>query len=230
MSVYKVTKDFKLIIVLTVFCVFTSIADCKQVSGQAVNDTLTIAFIFAWSGSWPAALTMGGAFLVGLEEVQRRNLLPGYNIEWEFGDDGCDAMKGMKTTIEIWKKVEDLDVLMGPSCSVCCEPVALLAAGWNLPVVSSSCLLDKLSQKSKYPTFIRTAGNSRTILSPAFAIVSDVFGWETIGIITSTEYVSGYQAVTMKSIMETKGTKVYFVTVDPTIIGDQIIEGRLEKQ
>ncbi len=101
---------------------------------------------------------------------------------------------------------------------------------YTLPVVSGSCVSDKLSQKSKYPTFIRTAGNSRTILSPAFAIVSDVFGWETIGIITSTEYVSGYQAVTMKSIMETKGTKVYFVTVDPTIIGDQIIEGRLEKQ
>ena len=60
-----------------------------QMSDKAENNTLTIAFAFSWTGVWPAGRTIGGAFVVGLDEVHRRNLLPGYALEWKFRDSSC---------------------------------------------------------------------------------------------------------------------------------------------
>ena len=66
---------------------------------------------------------IGSAFLVGLEEVKRRRLLPGYEIEWVLRDSWCRPRRGMQMVIEIWDEVDDLDAIIGPGCSVVCEPV-----------------------------------------------------------------------------------------------------------
>ena len=61
---------------------------------------------------------------------------------------------GFQATVDIWQDVEDLDGIIGPMCSGACQPVALMAAAWNLPVVSYACSSGALSNTEQYPTFV----------------------------------------------------------------------------
>ncbi len=79
---------------LVLWCTSMVEVSLRDVSGRAVNNTLTIGFTFPWSGAWPAGPIIGGAFLVGIQEVKNRNLLPGFNINWEFRDTGCNVRTG----------------------------------------------------------------------------------------------------------------------------------------
>ena len=67
-------------------------------------------------------------------------------------------MRGIKVTVDIWDSVDRLDGLIGGGCSVVCQPVALLAAAWNVPVVAWACASPPLSDKVTYPTFTRVMG------------------------------------------------------------------------
>ncbi len=209
--------------------VLKGLVEARHVSGQVVNNTLTIAFTFPWSGAWPAGPSIGGAFIVGLEEVRRRNLLPGYDIQWVLKDSACNGMQGIKAVIEIWKDVEDLDVIIGPSCSVFCEPASLLASSWNIPIVSPGCASTGLSDKIIYPTFFRTVSS---IKSGSFFpnMIADVFGWQIVGLFALTEPFSSRNAHNVKSILESHGKTVIYFTIGSTFVDDQIDYEDMKKQ
>ncbi len=221
------------VIQMLTMCIMNTIlpghVNTKHVSGEAVNNTLTIAYIMPWSGSWSIGPRIGGAFILGLEEVRKRNLLPGYNIEWEFRDSACSARQGIRGAIEIWNEVDDLDAIIGPGCSVCCEYVSVLAANWNIPVASFGCLLDLLSDKTKYPTFFRTTHTTKDI-APFYDMICDVFDWQTVGIIATTETVSSREAYYTTLRLESSGKTVFFSKIEPTIVGNQVDEENMEKQ
>ncbi len=199
----------------------------KNECGKYKNNTLTIAFTFSWTGVWPAGRTIGGAFVVGLEEVRRRNILPGYNIQWQFRDSACSAMVGIRGVIEIWKNVEDLNAIIGPGCSIYCEPVSILAAAWNIPVVSPACTRAVLSKKEIYPTFFRTSSpvSSNSLF---YSLACDVFHWQTIGMFTSTDASSTANAI--KLVIEASGKNVIYSKIEATSIGNNIIEDNMVKQ
>ena len=60
---------------------------------------------------------------------------------------------GLQKLIGLHNDVADLSGIIGPLCSEVCEIMALLAAAWDLPVVSYYCPSIALSDKSTYPTF-----------------------------------------------------------------------------
>ena len=84
---------------------------------------------------------------------------------------------GFKAAVEAWSESADLDGLVGPSCSVVCQPVGLLAASWNIPMVSFFCTSGPLSDKETYPTFTRTSPSMVALLPGAYAATIDAFGW-----------------------------------------------------
>ena len=84
-----------------------------NVQGVAVNNTLTIAYSIPWSHDWAVGPVMGSAIVVGLEEVRRRQLLPGFDIEWVWRDSYCKPLHGIKMVIDMWSSVYDLDLLLG---------------------------------------------------------------------------------------------------------------------
>ena len=61
---------------------------------------------------------------------------------------------GFQAMVDIWEELDDLDAIIGPLCSTACQPVALLAAAWNMPVISYGCSSTALSDTEQYPTFV----------------------------------------------------------------------------
>ena len=61
-----------------------------HIPGVALNDTLNLAFL------GPTRILTGAlpAFSVALKEVQRRQLLPGYDIQWQYRDSNCNPYSG----------------------------------------------------------------------------------------------------------------------------------------
>ncbi len=119
-----------------------------NVQGMAVNKTLTMALSIPWIQGWPVGIRSGSAIIVDIEEVERRQLLPGYHIDWIWRDSQCDPTIGIPMIVDMWMSVKDLDVIIGDGCSVVCQPASLLAAAWGIPIISWGCLIKQLTQLS----------------------------------------------------------------------------------
>ena len=85
-------------------------------------------------------------------------------------------MSGFKTAVEAWSETADLDGFLGFHCSVVCQPVGLLAASWNIPMVSYFCSSGALSDKEIYPTFTRLTANWLALGPGAIVATVDKFG------------------------------------------------------
>ena len=48
---------------------------CRNINGVAVNNTLTIAYLWPWTHIWPVGPTTGSAIVLGLREVETRKVL-----------------------------------------------------------------------------------------------------------------------------------------------------------
>ena len=83
---------------------------------------------------------------------------------------------GFKAAVEAWSEFADLDGLVGFGCSIVCQSVGLLAASWNIPIVSFFCASGPLADKDTYPTFTRTCPNMGALLPGAYAATIDAFG------------------------------------------------------
>ena len=81
---------------------------------------------------------------------------------------------GFRQAVEVWMELIDLDVILGPYCSVVCQPVSSLTAHWNIPTISFGCQSEALSNKDVYPTFSRSVGTFST-LPPMFNTILNVF-------------------------------------------------------
>lgn len=172
---------------------------------------------------------MGSGFLVGLETVKERGILPDYEIDWTWKDTYCKPLQGIKMTVDIWTEVDHLHALIGDGCSVICQPASLLASAWGIPVISWGCTSPLLSDKTTYPTFTRTVG-PWTSLAPMFDQLCDQFNWTHIGIITDSVDLMRLTALAMKEEMEANGKIVYFYTIETTVDGNQINHAAMEKQ
>ena len=78
--------------------------------------------------------------------------------------------------------------LPGPACDEVCEPVALLAHEWGIPLVSFGCGSSILSIKSHYSTFARTIAPFSTV-SPFISAIMNYYQWPRIAIVTSSDHV-----------------------------------------
>ena len=56
---------------------------------------------------------MGSAIILGLEEVEKRQILPGYSLEWVMRNTKCKPRTGITEAVDLWKSVTDLDVIIG---------------------------------------------------------------------------------------------------------------------
>ena len=147
-----------------------------NVQGEAVNNTLWLGYSIPWISQWPIGVQVGSAIILGIEEVYRRQILPGYRIDFVWRDSGCIVYHGIRNVIDMWSSVDDIDAIIGDGCSVVCQPLSFLAEAWGIPVISFGCTSDSLSDKTTYPTFTRVEG-TWAILAPALRSLSDQFEW-----------------------------------------------------
>ena len=112
-----------LVFLLGICAIFIKTIDCAVVSQN--NDTLMIGYVLPSIG-WPVGPTIGSAIILAIEELDRRQILPGYKVDWIMRDDHCEQLRGMQMLVEMWGESDkSLDVIVGPGCSVVCQPLAL---------------------------------------------------------------------------------------------------------
>ncbi len=173
---------------------------------------------------------MGGeiasAVIIAIEEIHRRQLLRGYEIEWIWRDSYCEPQHGMAMAVDMWASMDHLDAIIGDGCSVVCQPISLLAASWNIPTISFGCSSATLSDKSTYPTFSRTEGTVSS-LGPVYDQMASMFNWNRIGMITTTEDIWKSQAEAARMEMEKQGKMVIFRVISTTVQGDKTDKKRM---
>ena len=97
--------------------------------------TIIMAYLLPWTGPWPTGSSMGPAILPALDNVRKKEFIPGFEIEMHWADTKCDKLSGMKKIIDLWLH-HGVDVIIGDGCSIICSPVSLMASVWNVPMVS----------------------------------------------------------------------------------------------
>jgi hypothetical protein len=199
---------------------------CHVTEGKVTNKTLTLGFLLPWEKGWSAGPFLGSAIILGIKEVQNRQLLPGYELKWVMRDDYCNPRRGMQVAVDLWH-TEHLSGIIGTTCSVVCQPVALLAAAWGLPVVGWGCSSVSLSNKQVYPTFTRVL-NSNLGRAPPIAGVAARFHMDRICIISTPEDIYKHLAQTLFTEIQHQGMYVELHTVDSTVRGEEIIEDKMD--
>ena len=130
--------------------------------------------------------------------------------------------------VDMWQSVGDLDLIF-PGCSVVCEPASLLSAAWGIPVVSYACSASSLSDKSIYPYFTRVVEEG-TAYGTVLSVISTVFKWDRIGILTTDDVAYSQFAVTIKKELERNGKTVIFRLAESSVQAGSINEENLIKQ
>ncbi|XP_078693880.1 atrial natriuretic peptide receptor 2-like isoform X3 [Branchiostoma floridae x Branchiostoma belcheri] len=178
---------------------------------------LTVAVLLPWTGTWPIGQRMGPAAAVAIDDINNNAaLLPDHHLDFVWKDTGCSAREGMDVTMELYEELgENLRVIIGPGCDAVCGPIGVLAASWNVPIVSWGCASSHLSNKDEYPTFVRTVGPF-TKTGGLFVSLLKHFGWTRAAILASTQQVWQTTSHAIKLALEDAGIAVaFFQSFDP---------------
>lgn len=168
------------------FWLFLSSAIGEYNTDENVKE-VKIGVLVPMTGYWPIGKTSASAITIAVDKINRDpTLLLGYNMTFLWNDSMCLAAEGLNQAVEF--RISGVDAIIGDGCDIICEPAAILAASWNLPMISWGCESSKLSEKSIYSTFARTVG-SFSKMGGLFMSVLGYFKWKSIGIIASTESI-----------------------------------------
>ena len=70
---------------------FISPQQAAVLPGKVTNGTLTLGYLISWSHEWAVGPYIGSAIGVGIAEIERRQLLPDYEIDWILADTWCEV-------------------------------------------------------------------------------------------------------------------------------------------
>ena len=191
--------------------------------------TYMLGTLFPWGG-WFSCGAHGcaGAVLTALEEIEgNTELFPtfyaqGHRFDFTYGDSNCDPKDGIPLFPEMYfgDGFPKVDAYIGPACSVNCEPGGLMAAKWNVPMVSFICTSTALSDKSLYPTFARTAAPSYKT-APFFGQMMKAYGYTRAAIFYSTQSIQVLSALAIKEEFYRLGLTVSdFIIFEPGPSGE----------
>ncbi|EDV21316.1 uncharacterized protein TRIADDRAFT_30655 [Trichoplax adhaerens] len=98
----------------------------------------------------------------------------------------------------LWRnKQQPVRSFVGPACSVGCEPGGILAAAWNVPMISWGCASPSLSDKKKFATFTRTSGPYSAV-GKLIQLLVKHYNWTRVGLLTSLENAWQVVAIAIK--------------------------------
>ena len=168
--------------------------------------------------------TVFSAFEIGVKRI--RHEVHDYNIHYSMEDTSCNPKIGMKAVLKLKKKYQQLDAIIGPRCSLACEPVGLYAAALNIPQVGTRCISDKLSDKKNYPTFTSARGFSKSVTVIIFSLLQKL-GWSSFSIVTSDFPLFKLAAEQLRKLSEEHGMKVQLLTCSSTVRGGKVDQKKL---
>ncbi|XP_017564963.2 atrial natriuretic peptide receptor 1 [Pygocentrus nattereri] len=129
---------------------------------------------------------IGAGALIAIDTINSSpELLPGYQLDYQYVDGECNDLVGPGKIVALQHK-HKYSAFIGPCCSNVCAVTAKLAAYWNIAMVSPVCAEQQFLDKKAFPTLTRALGPF-TKLGAFFVEICKQFGWQRIGIIYTSE-------------------------------------------
>lgn len=193
----------------------------------ATLKNITLGVAIPWSGdNWDAGRRFAAAVTVAVERLNAdKSFLPGYSVSFIWADSKCEEKDALSVIIDMCTKYnKPVNAVIGPACSDGCKIGALIAAHFNIPIVSYGCAASFLSDTKNYPTFARTVG----VYSKSgriFVRLMKKYGWKRIAILTPTSGIwSSIMNGVRKDIENTNELEVaYFQNFDKGSVTDSFI-------
>ena len=139
------------------------------------------------TGRWPIGTRIAAAVPMAIADVMNDStLLSGHNITYEIFDSSCEPENGLRGMVGF----KNVDLFIGPACSVVTEPAALLAKIWNKPIITYAASSNKFINKGVYSTLgtITAYARRNERYTPKFVLqILKAFNWTTCAILSSSE-------------------------------------------
>ncbi|XP_054159620.1 guanylate cyclase 32E-like [Oppia nitens] len=154
------------------------------------NDTIaddrpiiTIGFLGAFKYGLTLGKLIAGAIPLAIDRINSDpNILPNHTLRFKAGDSGIpNGWTAIRKMTEM-REQNNVVAYIGPDHS--CATEALVAAAWNLPLITYKCTDHKVSNKSIYPTFARTLPPSSKISKSVISLLKH-FSWNKISLVVS---------------------------------------------
>lgn len=166
------------------------------------------------TGRWPIGTRTAAAIPMATSDVMNDStLLPGYNITYKIVDSSCEPEQGLRGMVGF----ENVDLFIGPACSVVTEPAALLAKIWSKPIITYAASSNKFINKNIYSTLgtITAYARRNERYTPKFVLqILKAFNWTTFAILSSSEVEWKTMADKIRSAVESKLKVSLFETYD----------------
>ena len=134
----------------------------------------------AWSWSLPK---VKGGITYAIDTVRNRSdLLPGCEIEVNYGDSQCSETFGPLVAVDMYYH-QKAYVFLGPGCDYALAPIARFSPHWNIPVLTAGGMVRAFSDKKSEFRQLTRIGGSYSDLGRAMSKHLDMFNWNRVGLI-----------------------------------------------
>lgn len=150
-----------------------------QTSKPMVN--LTIGYLPTILGEHrdKQGLSISGAITYALKQIEERHILPeGVSLVLQFNDTKSDLLLTTKALTEMMCR--DVVAVFGPENT--CSVEATIASAWNRLMISHKCADHTVSDKKKFPTFIRTYPTETQVTKSIVALLQH-YAWKKFSIV-----------------------------------------------
>ncbi|RDD47547.1 Retinal guanylyl cyclase 2 [Trichoplax sp. H2] len=171
---------------------------CNNSSSQQTQ-LLHIGLMIPTSGGWIAPTHIIPGADIAIETVNNdSSVLVNYRLYTTLVNSGCTTQDSLTAMANLWRnKQQPVRSFVGPACSVGCEPGGILAAAWNVPMISWGCASPSLSDKKKFATFTRTSGPYSAV-GKLIQLLVKHYNWTRVGLLTSLENAWQVVAIAIK--------------------------------
>ena len=120
--------------------------------------------------------------------VNKRKLLPGYQLTLNYYNGLCNETGGLQAFIETVKESDKRSIvgILGPGCSAAAKAIGAVSRYYPLVSVSYAAESPDLSKNELYPYFLRTAPEAADIQLSWLALVK-YYGWRRFAVIVQKD-------------------------------------------
>ncbi|XP_044180693.1 gamma-aminobutyric acid type B receptor subunit 2-like [Acropora millepora] len=155
---------------------------------------------------------------IALEDIERKALLPGYQLQLHVNDTQCRTDHASRALFELIHKKPTKIALIGAACSEVSERIAEEAKTWNLLMVSYGSTSPILQNREKYPLFYRTIPSDAACNKGLISLLKK-FKWRQVGIIGKTDISHSQTTANLREELEKSDINILTsetFTDDPT--------------
>ena len=157
------------------------------------NDPIKVGYLtnlYGRHSSTRQGLVISGAMSYAIEEVNRLKILGNRKFEFVFNDTSATPLNGTAAVISQWQA--GAVAFFGPEDT--CQVEGIVAGALNLPMISYKCSSNEVSDKTRYPTFIRTQPTEPMVVHSVLALLRH-YSWLKFAIVWSKRHPDKYESV-----------------------------------